>query len=228
MSDQLSGPREWKPETLDGPGGSAGNSGQPWRGVPPPEGRHWRTPTQGAYSEWIAANVIPDWPDAYATVHDRLDALDAAGLIHWPKTAGGLPRLKRFLEASRGRAVTDLWDDIHFVSGAERAGYPTQKPVALLERIIKASSNEGDIVFDPFCGSGTTLVAAKRLGRRWLGMDANQRAVELSTRRLARTWFEPALFDEGGGPGSGAGAAGQNPQPASDIPAGINPPLPLD
>ncbi len=91
-----------------------------------------------------------------------------------------------------GPVVSDVWD-IPFLStvSKERTHYPTQKPEALLERIIRASSNPGELVADFFCGSGTTLVVAKRLGRRWLGCDSNANAVELTERRLART-PEPA------------------------------------
>jgi len=86
-----------------------------------------------------------------------------------------------------GPAMTDVWE-IPFLSTVsnERCGYPCQKPEALLERIIRASSNEGDLVADFFCGSGTTLVAAKRLGRRYLGCDVNERAVAIARNRLAR------------------------------------------
>ncbi|MBX3394956.1 MAG: site-specific DNA-methyltransferase [Phycisphaerae bacterium] len=87
-----------------------------------------------------------------------------------------------------GPALTDVWD-IPFLStvASERVGWPTQKPLALLDRIIRASSNPGDVIADFFCGSGTTLVAAKQLGRRWIGCDAESRAVRLAKQRLSRT-----------------------------------------
>ena len=83
-------------------------------------------------------------------------------------------------------AMRDVWEIPRLQSDAgERVGYPTQKPVAVAERIIRASSNEGDLVADPFCGSGTALVAARRLGRRWWGCDLNLEAVALAESRLA-------------------------------------------
>lgn len=97
-------------------------------------------------------------------------------------------RYKVYLEdENRGVKLNDVWRINHIGSTAkERVGYPTQKPLALLERIIKASSNEGDMVLDPFCGCGTTLVAADRLGRRAIGMDASVQAVLVARRRLER------------------------------------------
>ena len=87
-----------------------------------------------------------------------------------------------------GQAVDTIWDDISPVQAqaAERLGYPTQKPVALLERIVKASSNEGDTVLDPFCGCGTTLIAAERLKRSWIGIDISQTAVKVIRQRIQR------------------------------------------
>ena len=89
-------------------------------------------------------------------------------------------------ELSGQQAVSDLWTDINPIApmARERTGYPTQKPLTLLERIIKASSNPGDIVFDPFCGSGTTLVAADDLGRSWIGIDNSESATALAIRRI--------------------------------------------
>ena len=88
-------------------------------------------------------------------------------------------------EMSLGAPMRDVWDiSILAAAKKERSGYPTQKPLALLERIISASSNEGDLILDPFCGSGTTLVAAKRLRRDYIGIDKSQRAIEIATKRL--------------------------------------------
>ncbi len=97
---------------------------------------------------------------------------------------GAVPRFKRYLEDSKGVAVDTIWDDVPAVQGVERIGYPTQKPVALLERIIAASSNPGDVVLDPFCGCATTLIAAERLTRRWVGIDISPLAVNLVRARL--------------------------------------------
>ncbi len=99
----------------------------------------------------------------------------------------GMPRLMQFAEDMPGVTLQDLWDDIPPVLGNERIGYPTQKPLALLERIIKASSNEGDFVLDPFCGCATACVAAEQLGRRWAGIDISSKAVELVNMRLKQS-----------------------------------------
>ena len=100
---------------------------------------------------------------------------------------GAVPRLKRYLDEQEGTPVGDVWNDIIPVqaNAAEHVGYPTQKPLALLERIINASSNVGDLVLDPFCGCGTAVVAAERLGRRWIGIDITFIAVDLMISRQA-------------------------------------------
>ena len=105
-------------------------------------------------------------------------------------TSRHLPRLKRYLDEATGSAVGDMWADIPPINAMakERLGYPTQKPEALLERIIKASSNEGDLVLDPFCGCGTTVAVAERWGRRWIGIDITHLAITLMKRRLADTF----------------------------------------
>jgi hypothetical protein len=115
------------------------------------------------------------------SVQGRLDALDEAGLVHWPAKEGGVPRFKRYLDADAGMAVQDVITDIPPLSSwhKERLGYPTQKPAALLRRIIAASSNEGDTVFDPFCGCGTTIRAAEDLGRSWVGCDIAMPAIRI-------------------------------------------------
>jgi site-specific DNA-methyltransferase (adenine-specific) len=101
-------------------------------------------------------------------------------------SARGFPRLKLYLDEMPGTPCDDIWMDISPINSqaAERLGYPTQKPMALLERIIAASSNEGDLVLDPFCGCGTAVVAAQKLGRRWIGIDITTLAVSLIKRRL--------------------------------------------
>ncbi|MBI4559885.1 MAG: restriction endonuclease [Candidatus Hydrogenedentes bacterium] len=113
------------------------------------------------------------------------------GLI-FQKEPGAVPALKRYLDEQEGTPVDDIWLDIVPIqaSSAERLGYPTQKPVALLERIVRASSNEGDLVFDPFCGCGTTIDAAQKLGRRWIGIDITHLAISLIRHRLRDTYGE--------------------------------------
>ena len=169
---------------LHAAGLSGGESGAEWKGYSPAErGNHWRTPTKGVMREFIVANeLIPGWPLPGSTVHERLDALDDAGLIAW--SSKGVPRLKSYLSATRGRAASDLLADIPMASGAERTGYATQKPLELYERIIKASSNPGDVVLDIFAGCATTAVAAERLGRRWIACDMAYRSWTMLKRRF--------------------------------------------
>ena len=172
---------------LTGPGTSEGESGQAWRNADPTDiGRCWSAPRTGAYSEYIETHFIPDYRQI-SGVHDRLNALDEAGLIYWP-TNGTMPSLKRYLAASPGRTLQDIILDITQLGARsrERTGYPTQKPSKLIERIIKASSNQGDVVLDPFCGCATTCIAAEKLGRQWVGIDISPRAVELVRYRLER------------------------------------------
>ena len=120
------------------------------------------------------------------------------GLIVQTK-AGGTPQLKRYLDESNGTQVDTVWDDIPAINSQakERVGYPTQKPLALLERIIKASSNERDVVFDPFCGCATALVAAEKLNRQGVGIDLSSLAVKLVLSRLQKAADEGALLDSG-------------------------------
>ncbi len=168
---------------LTGPGTSDGESGKPWRNFDPGKsGRCWSVPRTGDYAEWIEENVIPGYR-SISGVHGRLDALDAHGLVMWSRN--GYPSLKRYLASSKGQIPSDVWADIPGAYGKERTGYPTQKPLALLERIIKASSKRGDLVLDPFCGCATTLVAADRLERKWAGIDLSPLAIKLVDERIA-------------------------------------------
>jgi site-specific DNA-methyltransferase (adenine-specific) len=124
----------------------------------------------------------PKW--GWRVVRDKLEALDRDGRIEW--SSSGTPYLVRYLDEMKGAAMPSLWDDIPPINSQaqERLGYPTQKPEALLERIISASSNEGDVVLDPFCGCGTAIAVAQRLGRRWIGIDITHLAVNLIKVRL--------------------------------------------
>jgi len=117
-----------------------------------------------------------------------LKKLDDEGRITWSKS--GRPYLKRYLTEQKGTPVKSVITDIPPLSAqsAEKLGYPTQKPEALLERIIRASSNEGDVVLDPFCGCGTTVNVAERLRRRWIGIDITHLAITLIKHRLEDTF----------------------------------------
>ena len=159
---------------------SDSESQQPWRGVDP-GGRCWSVPRTGRYAKFIEENFIPNYRQI-KSIHARLDALDNAGLIIRPKK-GNVPRLKRYLTSDAGMPPQSIWDDISKEEG-EDTGYPTQKPLALLDRIIKASSKEGDIVLDPFCGCATACVAAERLHRRWVGIDISPSAEDITKLRL--------------------------------------------
>src|SRR5258705_13945329 len=114
------------------------------------------------------------------------------GRIWYPKKADGSfdttkrPRVKKYLAEMQGGVMSSVWTDISPINSQaqERLGYPTQKPEALLERIIKASSNEGDLVLDPFCGCGTAIAVAQRLNRKWIGIDVTHLAIALIKTRL--------------------------------------------
>jgi len=125
---------------------------------------------------------------------ERMAEADRNGLIVVPKGGERIPRFKRYLDEQEGIPVGDVWVDVEMASGEERLGYPTQKPLALLERILSASSNEGDVVLDPFCGCGTTVHAAQKLGRKWIGVDITHLAVSLIRRRLIDA-FPRAKFE---------------------------------
>jgi site-specific DNA-methyltransferase (adenine-specific) len=112
--------------------------------------------------------------------------LDADGRIWYPADKTKRPQLKRYLAEMKGTVVSNIWTDIPPINSQaqERMGYPTQKPETLLERVIRASSNEGDTILDPFCGCGTTVAVAERLRRRWIGIDITHLAIDLIVRRL--------------------------------------------
>ncbi len=166
--------------SLTGAGTRTGDSGKVWRGVDPTSvGRHWAIPLKTLYGIIDSASAVG------LTTQQKLDILDQSGMIYWP-TKGSTPRYKRYLTETPGVSIQDVINDIQPLSAhaAERLGYPTQKPLALLERIINASSNPGDVVLDPFCGCGTAIVAAQKLGRNWLGIDVTPIATSLIQKRL--------------------------------------------
>ena len=159
---------------LKGAGLRNGHSGAPWRGINPSDtGSHWAVPNA----------ALPKHAKTLTT-QEKLDLLDEMGRIYWPAKAGGMPRYKRYLDEMPGTPIDTIWDDIGSISAhaKERMGYATQKPLALLERIIGASSNPGDVVLDPFCGCATTMEAAHKLGRKWIGIDIAIHAI----KRVAR------------------------------------------
>ena len=154
--------RRFKSSDLTARGLRSGSSGKPWRGYDPAsKGNHWLTTVE------------------------KLDQLDAAGRIYWPQR-GGWPRLKHYLDEAPGVPLQTIWTDISVINSQaeERSDYPTQKPEALLERIIRVSSNPGDLVLDCFMGSGTTAAVAQKLGRRWIACDINKGAIQTTSKRL--------------------------------------------
>jgi site-specific DNA-methyltransferase (adenine-specific) len=155
--------RRYASDNLTADGKRNGRSGDTWKGIDVKEKElHWKYTIE------------------------KLEELDRQGRIIFPKTPGGVPRYKRYLDEMPGVAIKSMITDIPPLSAksAEKLGYPTQKPLALLKRIIKASSNEGDWVLDPFCGCGTATVAAEELKRRWIGIDVTHLAIALQKYRL--------------------------------------------
>ena len=157
-------------------------------------------------------NMMYEWkghaspPNGWRYSRETMTRLDTEGRIWYPDDKSKRPRLKRYLDEMPGTLVGNVWTDINPINSqaAERLGYPTQKPLALLERIIAASSNPGDVVLDPFCGCGTTIAAAQKLGRRWIGIDVTQLSIALQKSRLQamfpdlayRVIGEPTTFDD--------------------------------
>jgi site-specific DNA-methyltransferase (adenine-specific) len=132
----------------------------------------------------------------------EMTRLDAAGRLIFPGNPGGRIRRKLYLSDAPGSPVGDIWTDIVGLGAGqeERLGYPTQKPLALLERIICASSNEGDVVLDPFCGCGTAVDAAQKLKRKWIGIDITHLAISLIEKRLKDRYKGRAKFEVIGTP----------------------------
>lgn len=143
-----------------------GATGREWKGRKPPKGRHWR------YSP------------------DNLDKLDKAGLIEWSST--GNPRKKVYASdlIKKGKKLQDVWK----YKDPQYPNYPTEKNLEMLKTIVKTSSNEEDLVLDCFCGSGSTLVAAELLGRKWLGIDSSPQAIRVSEKRMLKEVDEPTRF----------------------------------
>lgn len=152
--------RRYTTVPVHAPGETAdGPTGGAWRGRPPPTGRHWRSPPE------------------------ELDLLDREGLIEWSKR--GNPR--RILYADEQRKKQTKRQDLWTFKDPVRPKYPTEKNLRMLEVIVQASSRPGDIILDAYCGSGTTLVAAERLDRRWIGIDSSKTAIAVAKERLGLT-----------------------------------------
>ena len=143
-------------------------------------------------------NLTYEWkghappPNGWRYSKETMTELDAEGRIWYPDSKDKRPRFKRYLDEQAGTVVGNVWTDISPINSRarERLGYPTQKPLSLLERIIEASSNPEDVVLDPFCGCGTTVDAAQKLGRRWIGIDVTYLAIDLIRKRLRHGFGE--------------------------------------
>lgn len=139
--------------------------------------------------------------NGWAISLEKMITWDDEGRLEFPKQKTGRIQRRRYLDEIQGRPVSNLWDDIDMISSqsAERLGYPTQKPEALLERIIKASSNEGDTILDAYCGCGTTVAVAQRLNRKWIGIDITYQSISLILKRLQDKYTDsgqwPAVQD---------------------------------
>ena len=154
--------RSYTTVALHARGTRQGETGKPWRGVSPPAGRHW----------------------AYR--HSELDRLDASNLVEWSSTNN--PRLIRYADEKDGDIVQDIW----MMKDPVEDDYPTEKPEDLLERLIAATTNPGDLVLDCFIGSGTTAAVAQKLGRRWIGCDINKGAIQTTAKRLQGVMHQQA------------------------------------
>jgi DNA modification methylase len=175
------------------------------------DGRHWQSVTlrnpglrPNLHYPYTASNGVTyqPHPNGWSCDIDRMQKYDREGRLHFPKTAQGALRLKMYIDESKGMRLQNLWDDIPPLAAkaAERLGYPTQKPQQLLERILSVSSKEGDVVLDPFCGCGTTISAAEKLHRKWIGIDITHLAISLIRTRLRDSYGASLPFDVIGEP----------------------------
>ena len=130
----------------------------------------------------------PHPKNGWAISREKMEAWDREGRLEFPKKPTGRIQRRRFLDELKGKPVQTIWVDVRSIGGhaKERTGYPTQKPLALLDRIIKASNNEGDMILDPFVGCSTACVAAERLGRQWVGIDISEKAADLVQVRIRK------------------------------------------
>jgi site-specific DNA-methyltransferase (adenine-specific)/adenine-specific DNA-methyltransferase len=170
--------RRYRLTILSAPGKRTGSSGETWRGENPTQkGRHWAFPK---YMRPKLSNPETE------NLQQALDELDAMGRIHWPDKEHGVPSFIQYEDEMEGVELQSIWADISPIGAQalERWGYNTQKPEALLDRILKASSNEGDLVADFFVGSGTTAAVAEKLGRKWIATDLGKFGIHTTRKRL--------------------------------------------
>jgi site-specific DNA-methyltransferase (adenine-specific) len=181
---------------LTGPGLRTGASGREWQGYDPTKaGRHWAVPKKALEALKAEGVSVPE-----SDLRAQLDLLHFHGFIRFPQKrdgSRGVPEFKLYLP--KGQPIQDIITDIAPLNSQakERLGYPTQKPTALLRRIIEASSKPGDVVLDPFCGCGTTVHAATEMGRKWIGIDVSYYGIRLIQRRLAANFGSLEIAVEG-------------------------------
>lgn len=168
----------YKVQDLTGP--KVNNNDEEWQGWHPKNsGRSWSCPKR------VIEKITGKKDNSDLTTNQKLDLMLENDYIHFSKN--GIPGFKSYLDDLEGSLCQSIWTDIGPIQSQakERTGYPTQKPLALLHRIIEASSNEGDMVLDPFCGCATTCVASQQLGRKWIGIDIEEQAASLLVERLS-------------------------------------------
>lgn len=180
--DDNDGLGPWRIDNLSGGKAGGPSAYLPFKGALPPKGRAWAPPRRDKFPPTAAARLPDDYEELDAI--GKCEALDAASLIYWSKN--GVPSHKSHLSAKKGNPASDIITHIPPVtsSSAERTGWPTQKPLALLRLLIRAASNEGDWVLDPFAGCATTCVAAEIEQRQWAGIDIDEVAVGVTLKRL--------------------------------------------
>ena len=169
---------KWKPDNLTGGKGGSEEAYMPFNGALPPAGRAWAPPRREKFPKEV------NFPTGYEnmSVQEKLKTLDELGMIHWSRN--GKPTYKKYRKTLKGIYRSNLITDIPPVRGEEDTTYPTQKPLALLQMLIKAASNPKDMVLDPFCGCATTCVAAEFEDREWVGIDVSPKAADLVRQRL--------------------------------------------
>jgi DNA modification methylase len=181
-----------------------------YRYVEPETGRRYRLSDITAPASRASEGQIYEWkgyrPGAsrvWVYAKEKMQELDEAGRIVYSST--GYPNFKRYLDENPGEKLPDVWTDIKPALGDESLGYPTQKPLALLERIILSSSNKGDVVLDPFCGCGTAVHAAQKMERDWIGIDITHLSITLIEKRM-KDAFPSLVFGVEGTPKDIGGA----------------------
>src|SRR5450759_3696487 len=165
-------------------------------------GRRFTTRDLTASMQRASSGQLYDWKGfrpppsrCWSYTKDKMEQFEAKGLL--TQSPRGMPRLKLYLDEMPGVPCDDVWTDVDTINSQaqERLGYPTQKPEALLERIVTASSNEGDVLLDPFCGCGTAIAVAQKLKRRWIGIDITHLAINLIKKRLRDHFGDGAIYE---------------------------------